>query len=101
MPVEFDWSLLKDIGIGGVSALALFLFYKAFIFFIGQWKESTDAINRNTDTHENMKEVFQAFHEDHKKFQEEAIGIMSDTNKTVRKIDKKVNDLHERYGGDN
>lgn len=96
MPVEFDFSILKDIGIGGLGAFALYLFYKIFIFFIERWKESTDAINRNTDTHENLNQVFQIFYAENKQFQDKALDLMNDTNKKVHGIDRKVKDIHER-----
>ena len=94
MPIEFDPSIFKDIGIGGLAMFALWIFYKSFIFFIERWKESTDAINRNTETHENLSEVFRIFHEEHKAFERKIIGITEDTN-------KKVTDIHKdlRSGG--
>ena len=94
--MELDLSLLKDIGIGGISLYFVHVLYKCFSFFIQIWKESTDAINRNTETHNNMKAVFEVFHENNKEFQENAMVLMKDTNKKVTEMKEKM----DSKGGD-
>lgn len=98
MPVEFDLSILKDVGIGGIAIFALHILYKCFLFFIEIWKESTEAINRNTETHNNLKTVFEAFHESNEEFQKNAMLIMKDTNETVKETNYKVDRLIRKGG---
>lgn len=90
--VEFDWAALKDVGVGGLGMFALYLMYKSFIFFTERWKESTDAINRNTETHQNLTNVFQSFHAESQEFQKEAMDLLKDTN-------DKVKDIHKDFRG--
>jgi hypothetical protein len=97
MPVEFDWSVLKDVGIGGLAMFALWLFHKSFIFFIGQWKESTDAINRNTETHQTLHDFFKVFYEENKEYQKETTKLLRDTHKKVNDIHKEIKE-GERNG---
>jgi len=90
---NFDWSLIvKDVSIGGVAVYALYLFYKSFIFFNERWKESTEVINRNTETHKAFTEFFQTFYEENKQYQQESLDILKDTH-------KKVTDIHNDMKG--
>lgn len=82
IPAEL-WAVIKDIGAGAIGTIALYLFYKMFGIFVDQWSKSTEAINRNTDTHKEMKEMLVKTHEKEVEFQEEAIHLLKDTNKKV------------------
>jgi hypothetical protein len=84
------WAVMKDIGAAGLGVIALWLFYKIFTMFIEQWGKSTEAINRNTETHKEMQEVFQKSHEREIEFQKEVIILLKDTH-------KKVNILHSEF----
>ena len=97
--MEIDFSILKDIGIGGICLYFVHVLYKCFTFFIQIWKESTEAINRNTDTHNNMKEVFEVFYENNNEFQKNAMVIMKDTNELVKETHEKVDRMSRRLKG--
>lgn len=84
------WNFLKDLGTGGLAGIALFLFYKMFQIFIDQWDKSTEAINRNTETHKEMKEIFEKSYEREIEFQKEVIILLKDTHKKVNVIHDKV-----------
>ena len=99
MQMEFDFSILKDVGIGGIAIFALHILYKCFLFFIEIWKESTEAINRNTETHNNLKTVFEAFHESNEKFQKDAMVLMKDTNEIVKDTNRKVLRINKQLQG--
>lgn len=82
------WSVAKDIGVGAISVVALYLLYKVFILFIEQWGKSTEAINRNTETHKEMQDIFNKSYEREIEFQKEVIIILKDTH-------RRVVDMHE------
>lgn len=86
------WNVIKDIGAAGLGVIALWLFYKIFTLFIDQWGKSTEAINRNTETHNEMKDMLHRSHERELEFQRDVIVLLKDTHKKVNAVHEKITD---------
>lgn len=84
---------LEKAGIAGICIAVLIVGYKVFQLFIGQWKNSTDAqnisteaLNRNTQSFEQLSAVFERQHEREIQFQQEVRTTMHDTHRKVSEL---------------
>lgn len=90
MDLNFDWDALSKVGIGGICIVVIFVGYKIFLFFFEQWKNSTDAINKNTAAFVKLTTVFEESSERDAQWQKEISVVLKDTNDRVRDIQQKV-----------
>lgn len=88
--MQFDWSILKEVGLGGVALALIFFGYKVIMFLLEQWRASTEALNRNTDGYTKLSEVFEKSHEREMEFQEKMLELTKDTNKKVSELHSQV-----------
>jgi hypothetical protein len=90
MNIELDWTtILEKIGIAGICFAVIVVGFKLFTIFIDQWKNSTDAVNKNTEAFTELSNVFKQSSQREIEWQEKAMHLMKDTN-------KKVKDIHDR-----
>lgn len=90
---SFNWTALEQVGIAGVALGAIYFGYKIVSLFIEQWRVSTEAINRNTESFEKLTEIVDRASKREQDFQKEASGLLyeildisRDTGRTTRKI---------------
>lgn len=111
--VSFDWTILKDVGMGGLAIVALLMLNKIVTTVLEQrkeegervltqWQASTDAINKNTEAFNNHSHVFERASERELEFQRsmeesqkimlqkitEGVDTAEDTNRRVRDLQK-------------
>jgi hypothetical protein len=94
--VQVDWSILTNIGIGGVSLAALYCIYRLATLFIDQWRLSTDALNRNTESFKQLAQVFETHATLELNFQREVLRIIRDSHDLVYDTSKKVTRLYDK-----
>lgn len=94
--INFDWAAFDKLGALGISALALFAGYRIVVMFVGQWKVSTEAINRNTDSFEKLSEVFETQSKREKEFQVEVLHMMHDSYSLVSDTSRKVTHMYHK-----
>ena len=85
-----DWSVLEKIGIAGVAVVGFWIMYQVFILFMKQWGASTEALNRNSESYEQLSRVFGQAHERELEFHREMMHVSNDTN-------RKVTELHREF----
>lgn len=88
--LSFNWATLDKVGTVGVCVVILIVGYKIFQVFIDQWKNSTEAVNKNTSAFTELSRVFERANEREIDWQERAMDIMKETNKKVKDIHDKV-----------
>lgn len=88
--MELDWAILETIGLGGIAIALIYFGYKIIIFLMERWRESTEALERNTQAYTQLSQVFQQSHEREMEFQKKLILLSEDTNKKVSEIHKNV-----------
>lgn len=96
MPVEIEWSALEKIGIAGVSALALWILYKLVVMFFDQWKVSTEVVNRNTESFNELTKVFEKSHQREIDFQKEVLEKIQVIHKDQKAMGNKVSEIHDK-----
>lgn len=91
---EFIGGLEKG-GILVVAVVSLIVFYKVFTLFMEQWKNSTDAVNKNTTAFDNLSKVFEQSSQREMLFQQEVmqklnhgVDVAKDTNERVRELQR-------------
>lgn len=85
---------LDKIGITAVSIAIMYFGFKVFQIFTTQWKQSTEAVNRNTKSFEKLSAVFEKSNEREMEFQKNVMAMLSDGNKLIVDTHKKVGELH-------
>lgn len=95
MNIGFD--VIEKIGVGGLAVLILIVGFNMFKLFMEQWKNSTEAVNKNTAAFEELAGVFERVSERDARWQREVsdklengVNIAQDTNRRVREIQLKV-----------
>lgn len=88
---------LGKVGIGGICILLIIVGYKLFQLFLEQWKNSTDAVNKNTTAFMNLTTVFKESSERDERWQrqvmetlQDGVSTGQDTNRRVRDIQSKI-----------
>lgn len=84
MPVNMDYTIIEKIGIAGVAFVAIYFGYKMMEIFIAQWKVSTEAINRNTESFEKLTEVVDRAAKREQEFQREATELLYEIRDLTR-----------------
>lgn len=88
--MNFDWTIVEKIGMGGIAFLLIFFGNKILMFLLHQWKASTDALNRNTEGYKQLSKIFEQTSEREIKFQQESLLLMKDTNSKVDELHRKI-----------
>lgn len=94
--VQFDWSSFKEMGGLGVSAIAIYFGYRLVVLFIDQWKASTEALNRNTDSFKKLSEVFETQATLEREFQKEVLRLIHDSHDIVTDTSRKVTRMYDK-----
>ncbi len=89
---------LEKIGIAGLAVSAIIVLYKVFVLFMEQWRNSTDAVNKNTSAFDALSQVFKESSERERMFQKEimdtlrnGVDVAKDTNERVRELQRRIN----------
>lgn len=107
--VEFDWSVVEKVGIGGLGVVALFVIFRLTLLFIQQWNESTKALNRNSDAYNKLAEIFEnssnqqkQFQKEQMEFQRQQMEFQKEMLLLTKDTNTKVTALHDKLikGGD-
>lgn len=77
---------LDKVGIAGVAIAILWFGFKVFQIFVQQWKQSTDAVNRNSKSFEKLSVVFEKQSAREEKFQENVLATIGDTHIKVTEL---------------
>lgn len=93
--IEFDWGALKGVGVGGICIAIIYFGFQMFKIFIEQWKNSTDAVNKNTEAFAELSKVFERSHERELEFQDYAKEKLQASEEREKKTLKKVIEIHE------
>lgn len=96
MPMEFDWSVIEKGGIAVISVTVIYFGYHVFRLVVEQWKNSTDAVNKNTEAFLELSKVFERSHEREVEFQKEALEILRESHKLNRDTNIKVREIHDK-----
>jgi hypothetical protein len=97
--MELDWgAVIEKGGIATISVVALFIGYQVTKLFIGQWKASTDAMDRNTQGYEKLTEVFTKSAEMEEQFQKEVVGMLRQGHYIAEDTNRKVHEIHRKVG---
>lgn len=94
--VQVDWSSFKELGGLGVSAIAIYFGYRMVVLFIDQWRVSTEALNRNTDSFKKLSEVFETQSTLEREFQKEVLRIIHDSHEIVADTSRKVTRIYDK-----
>ena len=100
MPTELDWAILQNlekIGIAGVAVFAIYIGYLAFKLVLDQWKQSTEAVNKNTEAFTKLSEVFERQAEREVDFQKEVLSMLKDGQATIKDTNQKVTEIHRKF----
>lgn len=91
----------EKMGVVGITIGVMFFFYKVFIIFVDQWKNSnetqdrsTDALNRNTASFEKLSAVFEKQAERDIEFQQAVTQILAKNTSMLNNTHRKVSELH-------
>src|SRR4051812_32459383 len=100
MELGFDLSMLEKLGITGVVALALIVVIfgiksglQLFQLFMEQWKNSTDAVNKNTDAFMELSNFFKRANEKEEQFQKDIMAELRDGVRVARDTNERVKDI--------
>jgi hypothetical protein len=85
---------LEKVGIAGLAIVTLWVFFKIFQLFMGQWKQSTDAVNRNSKSFEKLSAVFEKQAEREEKFQHTVISAIAESARIATDTNAKVSEIH-------
>lgn len=94
--VEINWAQLVEAGgIGAICFAVIYFGHKIFLTFIEQWKNSTDAVNKNTEAFTGLSTVLQQSHQRELEFQEHVKVKLEASEAREKETLEKVIEIHK------
>lgn len=87
--IQLDWEAISEIGGIGVAVITLIIGYRVLNNFIS-------ALNRNTESFENLSKVFKNQAEVERQFQANIIQYMKDDREVLNDTNRKVNRIYNQ-----
>lgn len=94
-----DWkTIMETASVAGVCFAALYFGFKLIVLFFAQWKDSTEAVNKNTGAFTQLSEVLERSNQREMQFQNRAIELLEANNTLAKDTNAKVIDIHRKIG---
>ena len=94
--VEINWAQLVETGgIGAICIGVLIVGYNVIRIVIEQWKNSTEAVNKNTEAFTGLSTVLQQSHQREIEFQELVKEKLEASEAREKETLKKVIEIHD------
>lgn len=89
-----DITVLEKVGIAGVAFGILYFGFQLFKLFMAQWKDSSDAVNKNTEAFTGLARVLEQSNEREIEFQAHVKQKLDASEVREMATLEKVNEIH-------